>query len=292
MAQIIGADEDLTKVTVRHDIYPAIDPKPLYDAQAYKGKAVLITGASRGIGLQTALQFALAGADLTIVARKQETLDASRATVLASVPAARVLTFVADVRDPAKAQEAVAATVRAYGKLDVLVANAAALRPMTEPFAQRDPTGWWDVQEINIRGTYNYVHYAVPELLKTKGKIVALSSGAAQYRLPFASDYCISKFAVNRFVEFVAVEYPDIKVFALHPGVVETQMSAESGAPVPPVDAVALPASTILYLVSGRADYLSSRYVSSNWDLAEVERDWKEKIVATNGLVNKLSIPA
>jgi hypothetical protein len=46
-----------------------------------------------------------------------------------------------------------------------------------------------------------------------------------------------------------------------------------------------------LYLTSGQADYLSGRYVSATWDLGEVERDWKEKIVAQNCLVNKLSIP-
>ena len=52
-----------------------------------------------------------------------------------------------------------------------------------------------------------------------------------------------------------------------------------------------LAASTIQYLTSGKADYLSGRYVASTWDLGEVERDWKEKIVAQNSLVSKLSIP-
>ena len=56
-------------------------------------------------------------------------------------------------------------------------------------------------------------------------------------------------------------------------------------------DSVALPAATILYLTSGKADFLRGRYVSSTWDLGEVERDWKEKIVAQNALVNKLAIP-
>lgn len=110
-------------------MYPFIDPKVLYDAQAFAGKVVLITGASRGIGLETALHFARAGASLTIVARKQEALDASKNTILRERPAAQVLTFPADVRDVKKAEEAVAATVAHYGRLDVLVANAATLRP-------------------------------------------------------------------------------------------------------------------------------------------------------------------
>jgi hypothetical protein len=86
-------------------------------------------------------------------------------------------------------------------------------------------------------------------------------------------------------------EYPDIKVFPVDPGTVKTDMSDEFSPNVPVDSTVGLAAATILYLTSGKADYLSGRYVSSTWDLGKVEREWKEKIVAQNGLVNKLSIP-
>jgi hypothetical protein len=66
----------------------------------------------------------------------------------------------------------------------------------------------------------------------------------------------------------------------------------EIGVPFPVNSTVGLAASTIQYLTSGKADYLSGRYVSAQWDQGEVERDWKEKIIAQNGLVSKLSIPA
>jgi NAD(P)-dependent dehydrogenase (short-subunit alcohol dehydrogenase family) len=155
--------------------------------------------------------------------------------------------------------------------------------------------------------------FAVPELLKTKGQVVILNSGAAQVRLPNASEYCISKHAMLRLAEFVTigeyycfvfhsywtsdphrffVEYPGIKVFSIHPGAVKTDMYDEAGASFPANSTVELGASTIQYLTSGKADYLSGRYVSAGWDLGEVERDWKEKIIAQNGLVSKLSIPA
>jgi len=55
---------------------------------------------------------------------------------------------------------------------------------------------------------------------------------------------------------------------------------------------VGLSVATVLYLTTGKANYLSGRYVSSTWDLGEVERDWKEKIMGQNCLVNKLAIPA
>jgi NAD(P)-dependent dehydrogenase (short-subunit alcohol dehydrogenase family) len=116
-------------IVITGSVYPVIDPKVHYDAQTFAGKVVLITGASRGIGLETALHFARAGASLMIVARKQEALDASKDTILHERPSARVLTFPADVRDVKKAEEVVAATVAHFGRLDILVANAATLRP-------------------------------------------------------------------------------------------------------------------------------------------------------------------
>ena len=64
------------------------------------------------------------------------------------------------------------------------------------------------------------------------------------------------------------------------------------GGPIQPNSTADLAASTIQYVTSGKADYLDGRFVSSTWDLGEVERDWKEKIIAQGGLVSKLSIPA
>lgn len=112
-------------------VYPLIDPQNHYDGQTYAGKVVLITGASRGIGLETAIYYARAGASVTIVARKQETLNISRDKILTEQPSAQILIFPADVRDVKKAEEAVAATVARFGRLDILVANAAGARPMT-----------------------------------------------------------------------------------------------------------------------------------------------------------------
>jgi len=251
----------------------------------------VVTGSTGGIGLETAICYARAGASLTIVARKQETLDVSKDAILRERPSAQVLAFPADVRDVKNAEEAVAATVARFGRLDILVTNAAVVRAMTEPFVSKDPTGWWDVLEVNIRGVYNFIHFSVPELVKTCGQVVILSSSGAQYRVPCASDYCLSKHALHRLAESVVLENPSIRAYCVHPGMIATQLNHEVQGPVPPEDSLALPAATILYLTSGRADYLSPRYVSATWDLGEVERDWKEKIVAQNALVNKLAIP-
>lgn len=90
---------------------------------------MLVTGASRGIGAEIARQYALAGANLTLVARSQAQLDATRNMILREHPAAQILVFPADVRDVAGAQEAIATTVAHFGRLDILVANAGTVRP-------------------------------------------------------------------------------------------------------------------------------------------------------------------
>jgi NAD(P)-dependent dehydrogenase (short-subunit alcohol dehydrogenase family) len=89
---------------------------------------VIITGASRGIGAQIALQYARAGASVSLVARTQAALDASKDAILREHPSAQVLTFPADVRDVKKVEGVVAATVARFGRLDILVANAGILR--------------------------------------------------------------------------------------------------------------------------------------------------------------------
>ena len=90
-------------------------------------------------------------------------------------------------------------------------------------------------------------------------------------------------------------ESPNVKAFALHPGSIPTDVAKQSGLieqgmemPDPPE----LPAATMLYLSSGKADWLSGRYVESTWDLGQVEREWKDKILAKDLLINKLDVVA
>jgi len=107
--------------------YPYVDPHQYFSSQAFKGQVVLVTGASRGIGQEVAFYYAKAGASLVLVSRKQETLDETRAAILKEVPGAEVATFPADVKDPVKAEEAVKVATSRFGRLDVVIANAAAL---------------------------------------------------------------------------------------------------------------------------------------------------------------------
>jgi NADP-dependent 3-hydroxy acid dehydrogenase YdfG len=291
-AGIIGFDEALP-ITEHHDVYPFINPSQYFSSQAFKNKAVLITGASRGIGQELAIYYAKAGASLILVSRKQETLDETKAVVLKEVPGAEVITFPADVRDPVKAEEAVKVATSRFGRLDVVIANAGVLSAFDKPLAAKDANEWWNTFEVNVRGVYNYIRAATPAILETKGSIIVLTSGIAQLRIPFASDYGTSKFTLGRLVEFAALEYSELRIFALHPGVIQTALFADSGMPDSSVsfDTAALPVATMLTLSPGKAEWLRGRFWSSNWDISEGERNWKEKTLKQNGLVEKLFIP-
>lgn len=146
-ANIVGMDENLpvtqhhefvptfvtsTLLLLSHSVYPFVDPNQHYTSQAFKGQVVLITGASRGIGQEAALQYARAGASLVLVSRKQETLNETRAAILKELPGTEVVTFVADVKDPVSAEEAVKVAKSRFGRLDVLVANAGVTSPVNE----------------------------------------------------------------------------------------------------------------------------------------------------------------
>jgi len=293
MQSIVGIDEELP-VMRRRDVYPTIDPKEAFANQTYRGKVVFITGASRGIGQETAITYAKAGANVAIVGRSQETLNETAATIRAAVSGVLVLAVPADVRDPKATEAAVQATLERFGRLDVLIANAGAVSNVTQRLGDKDPERWWNTFEVNIRGVYNAVRASLSALEKTSGRIVVVSSSFAQLRFSGASDYVTSKHAVNRLVELIALEYPKLTVFAMHPGVVKTELAEESVDGFPDdfvFDTVQLPAATMLYLTSGRVDWLNGKYLAANWDIAEIERDWKEKVQVGNMLVNKLTIP-
>ena len=170
----------------RPSVYPAIDPEPLYAARSYSGKVVLVTGASRGIGRETALQYARAGASVAIVARTEDALDETRDMIVAAVPGADVLVLTADVRDVEGVRDTMESVLRHFGKLDILIANAGAItlftpredRPQTtyplslcffgltvlaiQVLYKKDPNAWWNTFEVNIRGVFNFVRHVIP----------------------------------------------------------------------------------------------------------------------------------
>jgi NAD(P)-dependent dehydrogenase (short-subunit alcohol dehydrogenase family) len=294
LGTLVGYNEDFVDVAYHKEVYDLIDPKQFYDSQTFLEKVVFITGASRGIGAATALQYARAGASVALASRGQAALDQVKSDILLAVPTARVLVLPVDVTQTQEMKGAIAATVAQFGRLDIAVANAGKAGAWTEPILNKDPDEWWSVVEVGLKGVFNTIYFSLPHLIQSKGCVVTISSRAAQVRLPFASDYCVAKHALGRLVEQFYLEYPEIRIFNLHPGSPETEMGLNTNHPIasdPPDESIELPGAAMLYLTAGKADWLVGRFVSSNWDLGEIESQWKEKIIESNALISKLHIP-
>ncbi|KAA1468382.1 NAD-P-binding protein, partial [Dentipellis sp. KUC8613] len=261
--------------------------------QTYKGKVVFITGGSAGIGLEIATFYARAGAAVVVTARRQQVLDDACAAILKAAPGADVLTISLDVVQTEQVEAAVKETLDRFGKIDICIANAAMVDRWDRPFLKEDPNKWWQAVEVNVRGNFNAAYYTLAHLAKTKGYFITITSEAAQLRMPIGSSYLVSKHALGRFVELAALENPEVKVMAVHPGGIKTD-GAMTNPEFEPflTDSLQLPAATLLYLTSGKADWLNGRFVSSNWDLEEVERVWKDKIVEEQALVSRLHVPS
>ncbi|KZV67306.1 NAD(P)-binding protein [Peniophora sp. CONT] len=261
-----------------YDVYPLIDPAPHFASQTFADKVVIITGQSVGLGATAALFYAKAGAKVLIFARFLEQVEKCKKDIEKEVPGAQVMAFADDITDPEVCKRAVKVAVEAWGRVDIVLANQTVNRPQAGRFADQDPVVWWHTQEVNVRGTLNIVHAAIPELLKTKGSIIASTSAVAHAHSPISMDFNISKHTLNRFVEILALDYPELYICAVGLDEIETSGSTRLSAPV------------ILWLTARNAEFLSGRYVQATWDINEVMAR-KDDIVRDNLLVTKLAGP-
>lgn len=165
------------------------------------------------------------------------------------------------------------------GPIDLLVNNAGVAGPLS-PFWETDPADWWRCQEINVRGPMLCSRAVVPGMMqRRRGRIINLSSGAGAQAVPNMGTYALSKAAMMRFSEQLALELGPygIAVFALRPGVVKTRMVEsvrqnvpivqkylDEGRNVPPEAT----ADLVEYIAAGKADALSGCVLSvrENWD--------------------------
>ena len=167
-----------------------------------KNTVVLITGGTSGIGLACALEFGRAGARVVITGRDATKL-ATAAQVLAQA-SIEYRTVQGDVGVLADATRAVADTIAAFGRLDVLINNAGL--SMRAKFADVDVRVLEQLMQTNFFGTVYTTKAAMPHLLASKGTIVGISSIAGYRGLPGRTGYSASKFAMNGFLEALRTE--------------------------------------------------------------------------------------
>ena len=184
-------------------------------------KTALITGASKGIGYAIAEALVQADYQVCITARNEVELSEAAAR-LNSLGPGRALAVVCDVRDFSAQCEAVRRAVAEFGRLDLLVANAGVghFAPVDELSLEQ----WAEVIEINLTGVFYSVKAAVPELKKTRGMIITISSLAGKNPLVGGSAYNASKFGLNGFSEAIMLDLRPhgIRVSTIMPGSVAT----------------------------------------------------------------------
>jgi NAD(P)-dependent dehydrogenase (short-subunit alcohol dehydrogenase family) len=185
------------------------------------GKTVAITGASRGIGAAAARAFAAVGANVVLMARDREAIAA-----LAGEIGQAALAVPCDVTRYWEVETALAAAVKTFGRLDVLVNNAGVIDPIAG-IATADPDAWDQLIDINLKGVFHGARAAVPLMQDTGGgTIITISSGAAVNALEGWSAYCTSKAGARMFTACLHKELggAGIRALGLSPGTVATDM--------------------------------------------------------------------
>ena len=236
-----------------------------------QGTAAIVTGAAGGVGRETVAALRRAGA--SVVA---EDLDPA----VRDLEGDGVVALVGDVADPAVAAAAVAAARERFGRLDLLVNNAA--RFLLKGILDTTDDEWDGLMRSNVRGPFVHARAALPVLAETRGSIVNVASVSGVVGSPGQTAYCTTKGAVVQLTRQLAVEFAEkgVRVNAVAPGAIDTgfvdrSLGLEPGErPMPqavidshPLGRVAAPreiADVIAFLASPLAGFMTGAIVMAD----------------------------
>jgi NAD(P)-dependent dehydrogenase (short-subunit alcohol dehydrogenase family) len=246
------------------------------------GQVAIVTGGGRGFGQAIAKALAAAGSAVTITSRTQAQVDETAAAIEAA--GGKALALQADVNRQADWDRVVRETEAKLGPVTLLVANAALSDP-AGPVYEIDPDVWQQTLDTNVMGSVRGARAALPGMVQRgAGRMIIISSGSALAATPYTSPYRVSKAALLRLAEILALEVKDhgISVFSIHPGVINSTIldsaaRTEEGRKWVPHFARMVESGTAftgteqcaeccVYLASGAADALSGRYLSATED--------------------------
>ena len=193
----------------------------------FKNKTVVITGAARGLGQEYARQFARLGANVAV----NDVRDCADTLRVIEEEGAAGLTAITDVTDAGSTQQMADAVMDKFGRIDVLVNNAALYGSLAlVPFDKLDEDEWDATMNVNVKGLWQCAKACVPAMKEQKsGSIINISSLAAVYGLPNCLHYTASKAAVIGITRGLARELGrfNIRVNTVAPNVVNTDATKE-----------------------------------------------------------------
>lgn len=252
----------------------------------FRAKTVVVTGASRGLGLSIAQGFWDAGADLFLVARSAQRLEEIAGELRSRGCEGQRAGFVADDLGAPDAPRRIFAALRSFGRrLDVLINNAAILGPIG-PLAENDPQEWGRTLQVNLAAPAALCREAVPWMRQLGGgAILNISGGGATSPRPNFSAYAAAKAGLVRLSETLAAEVSGsgIRVNCIAPGAMNTEMhEAVLRAGPGPVGEqeyrkaveqakqggmrMEIPAALAVYLASEASSRITGRLISAAWD--------------------------
>lgn len=191
-------------------------------------QVAVITGGSRGIGAATVKLFAAASGNVIFSYRRDAKSAKEVAKACRALPGT-VMAVRADVSRMADARKLIAAAIRRFGRLDILVANAGVWNADPLPMSEMNERQWDDMIDVNLKGAYSVTHYAVPHMMaRRQGRIILVSSTAGQRGEAFHTHYSAAKGGVISLVKGLSTELAPHKILvnAVAPGWVDTDMAA------------------------------------------------------------------
>src|SRR5436305_10522590 len=243
-----------------------------------KDQVAIVTGGSRGIGRAIVKGLAAEGAKVALVYRGSQQAAESAVQEITQA-GGTALAIQTDVTSAEAAQQCVERVEKEWGRLDILVNNAGIIKD--DLFVRMEPEAWHSVLATNLGGAYNFCRAMAYTMMKQRrGRIINISSVAAEHANPGQTNYAASKGAINSFTRALAAELAsrNVTVNAIAPGFIETDMSeavrnkaGDKIAKVIPMRRIGQPddiARVAVFLASPDASYITGQILTVDGGLS------------------------